>query len=151
MASQRVRLAARAVIVDQDRLLLVNAWAGGRSALLCAPGGGAEPGSSLPDNLAREVQEETGLTVRVGQPCLINEFHDPKTGFHQVEIFFRCVVEGDPGIDRDWQDPEKIVNRHVWATKAEIARLMVKPDSLARVAFSADNGLSYDALEEIVM
>ena len=71
---------------------MVNAYGGGRSDLWCAPGGGAHAGASLPDNLQREVHEETGLTIAVGAPALVNEFHDPKSGFHQVEVFFRCTI-----------------------------------------------------------
>lgn len=151
MPSQTVRLAARAVIVHGGRLLLVNAWANGRGSLLCAPGGGVERGTSLPGNLAREVREETGLIVHVHAPCLVNEFHDPKSGFHQVEVFFRCSIQGNPTIARGWQDPENIVTRHVWATQQEMKGLMVKPDSLQQVAFSPDDRISYDALEQIVM
>ncbi len=78
-----IRLATRAIILQENRLLLVNAFPDGKSDLWCAPGGGAEMGTSLPDNLIREVHEETGLTVRVGPPCLVNEFHNPDDGFHQ--------------------------------------------------------------------
>ncbi|MGC3938199.1 NUDIX domain-containing protein [Roseobacter sp. EG26] len=151
MPPNPVRLATRAVIVHKHRLLLVNAWPAGRSTLLCAPGGGVEPGASLPDNLAREVREETGLTVRVGAPCLINEFYDPRSSFHQVEVFFRCAIVGAATIPEDWQDPEKIVSDHVWASKHEISELNVKPDSLATIAFENDHALSYDALEPIVL
>ncbi|WP_299778046.1 NUDIX hydrolase [uncultured Roseobacter sp.] len=151
MSSKAVRLAARAVIVHEDRLLLVNAWANERSTLLCAPGGGVELGASLTDNLAREVEEETGLTIKVGAPCLVNEFHDPGIGFHQVEVFFRCSIEGSPVIPRSWQDPERIVDRHVWATEAEASKLHIKPDSLISIAFSQTQEISYDPLERIVM
>ena len=54
-AKYRPRLAARALILHQDRLLLVNAYPGARLGLWCAPGGGCEAGQSLPENLAREV------------------------------------------------------------------------------------------------
>lgn len=141
------RLSARAVIVDQGRLLLVNAYADAASTLWCAPGGGVEAGSSLPDNLIREVHEETGLTIRVGPPCLINEFHAPATGFHQVEVFFRCTLAGGVLSD-DWVDPEEIVTRRQWVTQADMQTLRFKPDSLARVAFQ--RGIGYDPLEEIV-
>lgn len=141
------RLAARAVIVEDDRLLLVNAYADPASTLWCAPGGGVRAGQSLPDNLIREVHEETGLQIRVGAPCLINEFHSPVTGFHQVEVFFRCRrVNGT--LREDWQDPEAIVTRRRWVTRTEMETLRVKPDSLAHVAFQ--RGMGYDPLEVIV-
>jgi len=144
-----IRLATRAVLLHQGRLLLVNAWAdAAKSDLWCAPGGGAEPGASLPDNLAREVFEETGLRINVGLPCLINEFHDPTRGFHQVEVFFRCTCDTDI-IDPDWTDPEGVVTRHLWASAQDMAALRVKPSSLALVAFSPQVALSYDALEWI--
>lgn len=151
MHKKPVRLAARAIIVHEARLLLVNAWPKGRSSLLCAPGGGVEPGASLPENLAREVHEETGLNVQVNAPCLINEFHDPRTGFHQVDIFFRCQIVGTSHVPNGWQDPENIVSRHVWATQAEVKRLHFKPSSLASIAFSDNDLIMYDPLETIVM
>ncbi|MCT4371492.1 NUDIX hydrolase [Yangia mangrovi] len=144
--SKSPRLAARAVLLHEDRLLLVNAWPGGKSDLWCAPGGGVEPGASLPDNLARELREETGLEVRVGPPCLVNEFHDPGSGFHQVEIFFRCrLVSGQ--IDSAWHDPEGVVTERRFVTRAEMEGLRFKPDSLPHVAWG--RGFGYDPLEPI--
>ncbi len=140
------RLAARALILHDNRLLLVNAYASG-SDLWCAPGGGVYAGSSLPDNLIREVYEETGLTVSVGAPALINEFHDPETGFHQVEIFFRCQIIAGV-VDPLWRDPEGVVSTRQFFSRAEIAGVRVKPDSLADAAWGL--GCHYDPLERIV-
>lgn len=67
--SRPPRTAVRAIILDQGRLLLVNAYAG-RTDLWCAPGGGVEAHASLPDNLIREAHEETGLSITVGAPAL---------------------------------------------------------------------------------
>ncbi len=142
----RPRLAVRALLLHDDRLLVVNAYAAG-SDLWCAPGGGVHPGTSLPDNLIREVQEETGLTVAVGPPALVNEFHDPATGFHQVEVFFRCtLVAGDP--HGPWTDPEGVVARRAWVTRDALADLRHKPGALAAAAWGT--GLLYDTLELIV-
>ena len=143
------RVAVRGIILHENRLLLVNAYPGHESDLWCAPGGGAEPGQSLPDNLIREIAEETGLAVSVGSPCLVNEFHDPESGFHQVDIYFRCQIAGRHEVADGWSDPEGIVNRRRWVTRDEIASLRVKPDSLAEVAWTP-GGLFYDALEPIV-
>jgi 8-oxo-dGTP diphosphatase len=142
------RLAVRGIVMREERLLLVNAWKG-KDHIWCAPGGGVEPHSSLPDNLAREIHEETGLTVRVGAPCLVNEFHDPDHDFHQVDVYFRCtLIAGDP--EGDWTDPEGIVSMRRWVTRAEMAALTVKPDSLAAVAWKDLGAPAYDPLEPIL-
>lgn len=144
------RIAVRAILVHEGRLLLVNAYKGGRHPLMCAPGGGVERGSSLPDNLKREVFEETGLQVAVGAPCLVNEFHDIGGTFHQVDLYFRCNVEGRAEIDPNWQDIDAVVSKWRWVTEAEMAHIPHKPDSLASVAFGTAGSLSYDPLEPIV-
>lgn len=143
------RLAVRAVIVQENKLLLVNAYADGASDLMCAPGGGVEPHSGLPDNLKREVFEETGLHVDIGPLCLVNEFHSPEHGFHQVELFFRCTITAGE-IAQDWQDPDAIVTQRCWVTRDELARTRHKPESLARIAFAPQTGAIYDPLERIV-
>lgn len=143
----RVRLAVRAVILRAGRMLVVNAWPGQTSDLWCAPGGGVERGASLPDNLVREVHEETGIAIRVGDPCLVNEFHDPASGFHQVDVYFRASVLAMP--KGAWTDPEGVVNRRLWVTEAELRALRFKPDSLPEVAFGS-GAILYDPLEPIV-
>ena len=146
--STRPRLAVRGLIMSDDRLLLVNAWPG-RTDLWCAPGGGVEAHQSLPDNLVREIHEETGLTVRVGAVCLVNEFHDPEGAFHQVDIYFRCeVVAG--ALDSGWLDPEEVVTHRRWVTRGELAQMRVKPDSLAAVAWGDAGAPDYDPLEPIL-
>ena len=147
MAMRPPRLAVRAVILQRDRLLLVNAYPGGVSDLWCAPGGGVEPGQSLPDNLKREVAEETGLRIDALSPCLINEFHDSLTGFHQVDIYFRCQVAGGV-LGGSGADPAGIVTERRFVTRAEMSALRFKPDSLPDVAWG--DGLLYDPLEPIV-
>lgn len=140
------RLAVRALILAEGRLLLVNAYPGGRSDLWCAPGGGVEPGTSLPDNLAREVAEETGLRVSVGAPALVNEFHDPASGFHQVDIYFRCAALGP--LPPDWADPAGIVTERRFFSRDEMRAIRFKPDSLPAAAWG--EGILYDPLEPIV-
>lgn len=141
------RLAVRAVLVEADRLLLVNAWPGDRSDLWCAPGGGVEIGQSLPDNLAREVHEETGLSVSVGVPCLVNEFHDPGRGFHQIEVFFRCSLDAGQ-LDAAWADPEGVVTRRRWFSRDELSTIRLRPGSLREIPWTG--GVAYDPLEHIV-
>ncbi len=147
MKHRSPRLAARALILHEDRLLLVNAFPAGRSDLWCAPGGGVEAGASLHENLIREVHEETGLTITVGPPALVNEFHDPATGFHQVDLFFRCTITGGL-LDPAWRDPGHVVTDRRFFCRAELALIRFKPDSLPQAAW--EGGLTYDPLERLV-
>ncbi|MEL7211683.1 MAG: NUDIX domain-containing protein [Pseudomonadota bacterium] len=142
------RIAARGVVVHDNRLLLVNAYPNGESDLWCAPGGGQEPGTPLPETAAREIHEETGLRVTVGSLCLVNEFHNPANGFHQVEVFFHCTV-ADPDFDPAWKDPENIVTERGWFTAEEMGKIRFKPDRLYDLAFT-EFAPQYDPLEEIV-
>lgn len=147
MKPKSPRMAVRALILQDNRLLLVNAYRAGLSDLWCAPGGGVEPNTSLPDNLIREVHEETGLTIAVGDPALVNEFHDPATGFHQVDVYFRCAITSGSLSDA-WQDPEGIVSQRRFFTRDEMAAIRFKPDSLPAAAWGT--GILYDPLEVIV-
>lgn len=147
MKLARPRLAVRAAILHQDRLLIVNAYPGQQSDLWALPGGGVEPGQSLPENLIREVAEEVGLAITVGAPFLVNEFHDPVSGYHQVDLFFRADLVG--GDTLRLEDPEGVVNRARWVTRDELAGLRHKPDSLGDAVWGVGDAI-YDPLEVIV-
>lgn len=151
MARPRPRVAVRAIILHEDRLLLVNAYRHQRLALWGAPGGGVEAGHSLPDNLMREMHEETGLRVKVAPTvALVNEFHDPAGTYHQVDIFFRCtIIEGE--IAARWTDPEGIVTERRFFSREELTSgaVLFKPDSLVKVAWGGTDA-PYDPLEPIL-
>ncbi len=147
-----VRLAVRAVLVHQGRLLVVNAYPAGKSDLWCAPGGGVERGQSLHDNLHREIWEECGLRIAIGAPCLVNEFHDPARAFHQVDIYFHAALTSGR-IDPSWQDPTGVVSQWAWVTEQELRARRYKPDTLPDVAFGDaawQGGALYDPLELLV-
>ena len=143
------RLAVRGLLLQDDRLLMVNAWRD-RSDLLCAPGGGVDRHSSLHDNLIREIHEETGLRVAVGPVALVNEFHDRDRDFHQVDIYFWCdLLSGNPR--GEWTDPEGVVTARYWLSRDELAARRYKPDSLPDVAWGPRGAPAvYDPLEPIL-
>lgn len=147
MSPRPVRLAVRALILHRNRLLLVNAWGGGVSDLWCAPGGGVEPHSSLPENLIREVYEETGLTVSIGAPAMVNEFHDPKRDFHQVDVYFHATITAGT-LDDTWKDPEGIVTQRRFFARPDLVEIRYKPDTLPEAAW--DGTIPYDPLELLI-
>ncbi|MBA4492862.1 NUDIX domain-containing protein [Paenactinomyces guangxiensis] len=86
------KIAAKAIIFDQDRVLILRKSAEERNAKDSHgwdfPGGGLEPSEPIMEALAREVMEETGLQVKVVAPAYIyDEIQEEK---HLIIIKFAC-------------------------------------------------------------
>lgn len=62
-----LRVAAYAIILDDDERILLAHWNEGGSSGWTLPGGGMEPGEDPEVTVRREVHEETGFTVAVGE------------------------------------------------------------------------------------
>ena len=95
------------------------------------------------------MHEETGLAIRPGRLLGVAEFHNPETGFHQVDLIYRARLLAPPEASV-LRDPAAVVNRLRWATPDEVAALRVKPDILPRVAFSPPRGIVHDRRLELM-
>jgi len=60
-----LRVAAYAVVTDEDDRVLLARWTEGRRVAWTMPGGGLESGEDPEDAVRREVREETGYIVHV--------------------------------------------------------------------------------------
>jgi 8-oxo-dGTP diphosphatase len=118
-----------AVVVDGDRALIVRRATEPLKGQWSIPGGMLELGEKLRDGLAREVQEETGLEVKVGDVLDVFDSIFPdaegRTQYHYVLIDYRCtVVSGTAVAGSD-------VSEVRWVTSAELERLGMKQVTIA--------------------
>lgn len=110
------RIGAKALIVDGDRVLLIEERRDDGSTFWTLPGGGVEPGESLRRCLRRELYEELQCGCRLEQlvtSCSYRHESRPATTTHYA-VFGATVVSGpDP-------NPDEGVLRCEWRTPATL-------------------------------
>jgi ADP-ribose pyrophosphatase YjhB (NUDIX family) len=84
----RYGISAAALVLDDDRLLLVNHREPGAYDFWLPPGGRLEGSESILDCARREAFEETGLTVEPERILYVQEFVEP--GYHFCKFFILC-------------------------------------------------------------
>ncbi len=116
-----------AVIVQDNRVLLIRR---GQAPLLgewSLPGGVLECGETLREAVIREVREETGLTVETGEMLGVYEritrSDDGRVRYHYVLIDFLCrPAGGDLKASSDAADVR-------WFAPEELDALKLRPDT----------------------
>ena|SRR2546421_8924742 len=123
-----IAVAARALVTrGGSDLLLVSD--DGRTWY--TPGGRLAPGESLKECVVREVYEETGLKVHVGDLVYVSEFWDEEFNQHKVECFFLATVEVGE-LPQGWKDPDGLVE-HMRFFAEEEWRVSVHPEFLRQL------------------
>lgn len=112
-------LATKAFIVNDGDILVVREAEdyaeGTRAGRFDVPGGRLEPGEHFGESLLREVQEETGLDIAIGQPFHVDEWRPVVDGaaWQIVGVFFACeaamrdVTLGEDHTDHAWIAPDR--------------------------------------------
>lgn len=113
-----------AVVVHESRVLLVRRGQEPLKGHWTLPGGALELGETLLQGVAREVSEETGLTVEAVELIeLIDRIHrlDKRIQFHYVIADYLCRVTG--GALRAGSDADAVrwVERSEWNSHSALA------------------------------
>jgi 8-oxo-dGTP diphosphatase len=103
----RPELCVGAVVIDDDRLLLIRRGHGPAAGEWSVPGGRVEWGETLAEAVVRELQEETGIAGVCGE--LVGWVERLGEEFHYVILDFRVValessqpVAGDDAVEAAW-------------------------------------------------
>ena len=115
-------LCVSAVVVDDDRLLLVRRGRGRAQGEWAVPGGRVEAGEMLGEAVVRELAEETGLEGVCGNLIGVIELLEDADGPHQVVLahFVTLMEAVDPVAGDDAAEAR-------WVPLADVAELRLAP------------------------
>lgn len=148
--SDKVRVRACAVVVENSSILLAKIDSPTRSApIWMPPGGGVEMGETLQKTLIREMNEETGLHIEQKQLLWIHEFIEEP--YHAVEFYFRCDVTGGElkkGFDPELQSGEQILLNLSFIPFSKAADYSIEPGFVKE--FCENGGKFFPGVKHVI-
>lgn len=117
-----LRLGAKALVTDRDRVLLIKERHGDGSTFWTLPGGGVETRESFSECLTREIQEEIRCRASVGERlgrCVYHHTSRPATTVYAV---FDAVLASEPE-----PNPTERVLDHAWVKPTDLLSTTLEP------------------------
>ncbi len=132
-----IRLSARGIIIHDSKILL-NKY--GDGVYYDFPGGRIEEDETAPEAVAREVREETGYSVEVGEYVCTFEYEANRCGHyegggHRVQVFFRCGLKDGAQLaspfhtDHAFNDPS-VASRPAWIPLSDLGSIPFVPAAI---------------------
>ncbi len=130
---RRIKVGVGAVIINgEGKVLLAKRGKEAREhiGMWETPGGGVEFGETIREALKREMMEELGVEVEVGEMLDVVEFIDKETESHAVSPAFVChIISGTPTI----MEPHKCAEIG-WFSWEEIGKMDLSPYAIKDLA-----------------
>lgn len=95
------RISAYVIVIQDDKVLLVKSKG---EKVYDVPGGGIEIGESIEEAIHREVMEEAGAKVKIGQliDTVEDWFYYKKGTYHQtIQLYYTAELDGEIGKPTD--------------------------------------------------
>ena len=129
-----IRNAARALILQDNNILLLRKDGYEEGERFALPGGGQDLGETLEQALHRECMEEIGTRVKIGDLVYVADYFkprdtNPRSTRQLVEFLFDCTVPDDYAPINGYH-PDKHQVEVVWARLTELADMPLYPRSL---------------------
>ena len=124
---------AAAIVVRDNRLLLVSEELDGVDPFWVPPGGGIEGEESIFDAAVREVYEETRDMVKLDRLVYVREYVDRVIRSHEAEFFILAAdSSGDPRAERKapTRTGEYFKREARFFSRAELQGVAVYPEML---------------------
>lgn len=151
--SQPIRIRVTAIIVRDDKLLLIKCHDEPFGLHYNVPGGGLEYGETLEDALRREIKEETCVDIDVGPLMMLFEVLRPdealpKGIYHSLGVFFKCtILNGDEPrlpdtpdefqIGVEWVAIEDLANIPLLPRHGELLQNIIQRDDPAPLIYQS--------------
>lgn len=139
-----IRNTVRAVIVENDAILVQHKCYEDGSERYTLPGGAQDPGETLEEGLQRECLEEIGTRVEVADLIHVADYDKPRdteppTKRQQVEFFFDCSLPRGylPG---NGPKPDRHQVAVVWLSLENIGESALFPPGVKAVLTSGASG-----------
>lgn len=130
--TESAKFANMVMVCDGSRILVENRTDPDWPGLVC-PGGHVEPGESFVSAAVREVEEETGLTVRDLRLCGVKQWFEPEKNFRYVVFLYRTdsfsgeLRSSDEG-EVFWLEREELKTRPLASGFVEMLEVFERDD-----------------------
>jgi ADP-ribose pyrophosphatase len=127
--SDRPLVGVGVAVIDQGRILLVRRANDPGRGLWAVPGGKVEVGERLTEAAAREVREETGLLVEVGQLIWAGEHISDQVHIVLIDFLGTLIggnlAAGDDADRAEWVPLEQAVDFPLTETMYELVAVLI--------------------------